>query len=167
MIHAAQLIAAGAREIVDLMGPTIEFLTPNDSDDGPCLMRGTIPPGGLVPMHSHADVETFYAVSGELEGLSETAGGFIWETIRPGDMFHVPGGVKHGFRNRSQQASIAIIVSTQRLARFFREVGKPIAPGIVPGPPSDEAIRHFLQVADRYGYWNATPEENARVGIRF
>jgi len=28
-------------------------------------------------------------------------------------------------------------------------------------------IQRFLNVAARYGYWNAKPEENARVGIRF
>ena len=26
-------------------------------------------------------------------------------------------------------------------------------------------IRHFLQTSERYGYWNATPEEKPRVGI--
>jgi hypothetical protein len=33
------------------------------------------------------------------------------------------------------------------------------------GPPSAEAIERFLATAERYGYWNATPEENAEVGL--
>ena len=38
-------------------GATIDFLTPVE-DGAPCLMRGTIPAGGVVPLHSHADPET-------------------------------------------------------------------------------------------------------------
>jgi hypothetical protein len=29
----------------------------------------------------------------------------------------------------------------------------------------DEELRRFHETAERYGYWNATPEENAAVGI--
>ena len=32
-------------------------------------------------------------------------------------------------------------------------------------PPSPEAIERFLQTSARYGYWNATPDENAAVGL--
>jgi hypothetical protein len=32
-------------------------------------------------------------------------------------------------------------------------------------PPSPEALQHSQEVSERYGYWNATPEENARIGI--
>jgi hypothetical protein len=56
-----------------------------------------------------------------------------------------------------------IVISTTRIGRFFREVGAPDTEG---GPPSAEAIEHFLQTAERYGYWNATPDANAEIGIR-
>ncbi len=56
-----------------------------------------------------------------------------------------------------------IIVSTAKIGRFFCEVGtRDKAPT---APPSPEAIERFLKVAARYGYWNATPEENASYGI--
>ena len=48
-----------------------------------------------------------------------------------------------------------ILVSTARIGRFFREVAA----------PSGDPIEHFLATAERYGYWNATPEENAAVGL--
>jgi hypothetical protein len=57
------------------------------------------------------------------------------------------------------------IVSTSKMARFFQELGVPVRPGETPNPPSPEALRHFQAISERYGYWNATPEENARVGI--
>jgi hypothetical protein len=34
-----------------------------------------------------------------------------------------------------------------------------------PGPPSADQVQRFLATSARYGYWNASPEENARVGI--
>ena len=37
------------------------------------------------------------------------------------------------------------------MARFFLEVAE--SPG------------EFLAISDRYGYWNATPEENAAIGV--
>ena len=32
-------------------------------------------------------------------------------------------------------------------------------------PPFPDEIQRFLNTAERYGYWVATPEENALVGI--
>lgn len=59
-----------------------------------------------------------------------------------------------------------MIVTTGKMGRFFREIGRPIAArGQRPAPPSAEAIRQFLETARRYGYWMATPEENAAVGL--
>jgi hypothetical protein len=46
-----------------------------------------------------------------------------------------------------------LVVSTAKLGRFFREV-------------AGEPLPRFLAIAARYGYWNATPEENAAVGLR-
>ena len=43
--------------------------------------------------------------------------------------------------------------TTSKLGRFFREVGAPVRPS---GPPSPETVRHFLDTAQRYGYWNGS-----------
>ena len=119
-------------------------------------MRGTIPPGGVVPLHCHADPETFLAIAGEVEGLSHSGDAFSWVRIRPGDVWHVPGGALHAFRNRSSQPAVSLIVTTMKIARFFREVA---------GRPSGDRIDHFLETAERYGYWNAAPEMNAELGL--
>jgi hypothetical protein len=31
--------------------------------------------------------------------------------------------------------------------------------------PSDADVQRFLETAERYGYWNASPEENAAIGL--
>jgi quercetin dioxygenase-like cupin family protein len=56
---------------------TSSALTPPTGDDrSPCLIRGTIPRGGFVPLHSHAEPETVLAISGRVEGLTEGADRF-------------------------------------------------------------------------------------------
>ena len=54
---------------------------------------------------------------------------------------------------------------TTRQSEFFQEVGTRAVPGVYAASASREAIQRFLKVSERYGYWNATPEENARVGL--
>jgi quercetin dioxygenase-like cupin family protein len=164
--HVARLLLAHLLpdiEALDVMGPTIQFLV--EDDNAPCVMRGTIPPGVVIPLHSHADPETFLQVSGEVEALMQTAESSDWVRIGPGDVFHVPGNVRHAFRNVARQPAVNIVMSTPTMGRFFREVGIPAAVRATRGPPSQEEVERFLAIARKYGYWNATPEENARVGI--
>jgi hypothetical protein len=43
-------------DMLDVGGQTLEMLSwPSEE---PCVIRGTMPPGGGVPLHSHADAET-------------------------------------------------------------------------------------------------------------
>jgi quercetin dioxygenase-like cupin family protein len=155
--RTARLVDPDALEVIDLMGPTVQILAADHLPDGPSVLRGTIPPGAVVLMHSHGDPETFHALAGEFDALTHDGDAASWVTVRPGGVFHVPSGAKHAFRNRSASRAEMLIVSTARIARFFREVGA--AAG------SPEAEQEFLRIADRYGYWNATPEENAAVGL--
>jgi mannose-6-phosphate isomerase-like protein (cupin superfamily) len=49
---------------LDVFGPTVEFLTsPADAHDDFCVMRGVIPPGVAIPLHSHDDTEEFFIVA--------------------------------------------------------------------------------------------------------
>jgi quercetin dioxygenase-like cupin family protein len=147
-------------------GASITFLTAPE-EGAPCVMRGTIPPGGFVPLHSHADPETFLAVSGQADGLAMTApDDFTWIPIGPGDVFHVPDDAKHAWRNQWPEPFVTTIISTARLGLFFREIGTPAATTHrTQSPPSEAALRTFLEVGNRYGYWNATPEQNASIGF--
>lgn len=167
----AHLVDEHAAELVDVLGPTVRFLTADRGDDdmgddAPSVMRGTILPGGTVPLHRHADPETYLPSSGEVEALVESVEGLHWIRVGPGDIFHVPGNAKHAFRNTSNQPAVMIIVSTVRIARFFREIGtRADASSPATSRLSEAAARHFLETSARYGYWNASPEENAAVGI--
>lgn len=167
----AGLVDPGRCETIDVLGPTVQFLTPVEPDpaigeNGPCVMRGTIPAGISVPLHSHADPETFLMIAGEIEGIVESGTGFRSAALKPGDVFHVPGWAKHAWRNRQDKPAVMNIVSTNRMARFFREIGAPASTAEPQGPqPPADRIRHLMETAERYGHWNATPEENARLGI--
>jgi quercetin dioxygenase-like cupin family protein len=165
--QSACLIRAQSLKTLDVLGAAIELLTPSGSSDSePSLMRGKIPPGGAVPLHCHADPETFLLLAGEMEGYSASDGIASWIVVHAGDVFHVPGNVKHAFRNRSALPAVSIIVSTAKLARFFEEVGvPPVQMGSPPRPAREEVLRHFLTTAARYGYWNASPAENAEIGL--
>jgi hypothetical protein len=61
---------AGANEILDVLGPHIQHLTAlSDADDDYCLIRSNFPAGVVVPIHTHADRETFYIHGGEFQEL--------------------------------------------------------------------------------------------------
>lgn len=145
-------------------GARLELLTPPAAaDELPSLLRATIPGGGVVALHSHADPETFVIVAGELEGLTRYADGSAWVPLHAGDIFHVPGDVPHAWRNRSTEPATALVLTTTRRARFFCDIAEPASRTDGPDP---EVSATGPDVARRYGYWNATPEENAAIGLR-
>jgi quercetin dioxygenase-like cupin family protein len=161
-MQAAGLVDRRDIETVEVLGPTVEYLSEVESGgEARCVLRGTIPPGVIVPLHAHADPETFVQLSGEIEAYD----GSRWIRVRPGHVFHVPGNAPHAFRNSFGEASVSVIVTTARIGRFFREVGTAFVSGTQSAPPSPDVVQHFLEVSERYGYWNATPEENAKIGL--
>jgi quercetin dioxygenase-like cupin family protein len=155
---------------LDLFGPTVEFLTsPHEVGTDFCVLKGVIPPGVSVPLHSHPDTEDFFVISGEVQALRQSAQGYEWIEAKAGDFLHVPGGTRHGWRNASSEPLVVFFITTRKLAQFFQEVGRPIAATHKPETIEDLApfLAHFESVSVKYGYWNATPEENASVGIHF
>ena len=152
--------------VLDVFGPTVQLLTsPEDSDTDYCVIKGTIPPGVSVPLHSHGDHESFYLLSGSVEVLSQRGEAFEWLHAKPGDFIHIPGGAKHAFRNTSSEPTVQLITTTPKLGRFFVEIGRPISPGVPTALPTAEDLRRLVQVSERYGYWTGNPADNAAVGI--
>jgi quercetin dioxygenase-like cupin family protein len=137
--------------------PMNEYLTEvSDNAEDYCLIRCTLPAGAVVPMHSHADRETFYVVSGNINALN----GDRWEELGPGDVFDVRDGTKHAWRNSSQLAVSIICVTTTKMARFLQEIS-----ASADGSSPEEQAQRFLMLVQANGYWLASPEENAAVGL--
>lgn len=135
--------------------PRNEYLTDVSENGGDyCVIRCTIPAGAVVPVHSHADRETFYVLSGKVEALNEDH----WELLGPGDIFDVRHGARHAWRNSSQAAATIICVTTTQVGRFLRKIS---AAGLSP----EEQAQRFLELVHAHGYWLASPEENAAVGL--
>jgi quercetin dioxygenase-like cupin family protein len=147
MTRTAQLVDLDTAPILGVLGPTVQRVVA-DGDVAPCVIRGTVPPGVSIGLHSHPEPETFIALSGALEGYA----GDHWELIRAGDVFHIPPDIPHGFRNRGAEPAVMFIVTTGRVWRFFEDV-------------AGGSVRRFIETAERYGHWLGTPEDNAAVGI--
>ena len=140
-------------EIFDVLGPRIQFLTElSDNDEDYCLIKGIVPPGVVVPIHCHSERETFYVLGGEVEGLWEDR----WVSLGAGDIFDVPSGLKHGWRNGAATPASLLSVMPMRLGRFLRDISRPAETASTPKPED-------LQRA--YGYWLGSPADNAAVGI--
>ncbi len=165
MIQVTNVVKADERTVLDLPdGARMEPLSPS-SEDAYCVMRGTIPPGVSVPLHSHSDAESFYVLSGEAEALVQTAGGLEWQNLRPGDFIHIPGGAKHAWRNLSSEPMSTLITCTAKLGRALQEMGQ-LASKFGTQFPSPSAVRCLVEISERYGYWLGSQQENVAVGIQ-
>jgi quercetin dioxygenase-like cupin family protein len=166
-MQSAHLISKEIRCVLDVLGPTVEFLT--DPQEEPdlfyCMMLGTIPPGVSVPLHSHADVESFFVISGTVQVLSCEGNRFEWLSAEVGDFVHVPGHAKHAFRNTSTEPVQMLITTTPKIGKFFQEIGRPAVAGARLKPPGPDDLQRFAHLAASYGHWLGSPEENAALGI--
>ena len=164
MLQVTKVVRDGQRTVLDLLdGAKMEPLSPS-REDAYCVMRGTIPSGVSVPLHSHGDAESFYVLSGEAQALVETEVGLQWQTLRPGDFIHIPGGTKHAWRNVSGEPMAALITCTTKLGRALREMGQLTSEGGKRIPtPAD--VQRLIEISERYGYWLGSREESAAVGI--
>jgi quercetin dioxygenase-like cupin family protein len=164
MMQVTQNVKDDQRIVLDLPdGNRIEPLSPS-TEDAYCVMRGTIPPNGGVPLHSHTDAESFYVLSGEVEALVQTTGGLEWQKLRLGDFIHLPAGAKHAWRNRSNKPMSVLITCTVKLGRALQEMGQSMSEDGT-HIPTQARIQRLVEIFERYGYWLGSREENAAVGI--
>jgi uncharacterized cupin superfamily protein len=124
-----------------------------------------MPPGAIVPLHSHADVEIFYVLEGSLEAFQSREGTTRWTTVGAGNVVSIPGNIKHAWRNSSPSPARVVCVTTSRLYEFFQEVTKPLDPDQAATPPTPDEIQELFRAAARYGYWMGSPEENRAIGL--
>jgi len=165
-VSSARVVRECDCSVFEVLGASVEFLVgPQQGDEALCVLKGTIPTGVLIPMHSHDAIEIFFVLSGNIEVLVEAGGKMHWVEAGVGDLIEIPGNARHAFRNRSQNPVLNLLFTTSKHGRYFQEIGRRLAAGECVRPPALDEIQHFLETARRYGYWFATPEENASVGI--
>jgi quercetin dioxygenase-like cupin family protein len=93
--------------VLDVLGPTVEFLVlPSECAGGYCVIRGTIPQGVSVPIHSHPDDESFFLFSGFVQAREQHEDKFEWINMEAGDFRHVPQGVKRAWKNQSNDPAM-------------------------------------------------------------
>ena len=96
MMQVTQIARDKERTVMNLLdGAKMELLSPSD-EDAYCVLRGTIPPGVSVPLHSHTDAESFYVLSGGAEALVQTERRTRMEDAQAGRLY------THLWRNKTQ-----------------------------------------------------------------
>jgi quercetin dioxygenase-like cupin family protein len=148
--------------VLDVLGPTVELLSAPSPNGDFSVMRGVLPPRGIVPLHSHDDAEAFLVLSGQKQALVQGDRGLEWHRVGAGDYVEVESGTPHAWRNDSDQPVVDLLITTERHGRFFQELARPAGTS---GPPSPDDLARLAALAAKYGYWFATPEENAAVGF--
>lgn len=149
----------------DVFGVQLQFLVaPEATGNQASLYKGTLPPGIIIPLHSHPDSEVFYVLEGTLEVYQESGEHKGWQAVPTGNTLAVAPSMKHALRNTSSAPSAAIAVTQHGLYEFFREIAKSAQQG-PPTPPSPEDMQRLFAAAAKYSYWMGSPEENAAIGI--
>jgi quercetin dioxygenase-like cupin family protein len=144
----------------------LQFLsTPEQINDQIGVMRGTVPSGVVIPLHSRADPEIFYVLNGSLEVFQAEGPSAGWQTVKPAEAVSIPGNVWPAVRNTSPSPMTSIIVTKQELNNFFRELARPFDPNRPPAPATAEEMQQFFSVAEKYEFWLASPDENAAIDI--
>lgn len=145
-----------------VLGVLLEFLLSPEQVDGEIsLIRGTLAPQTVVPLHSHSDPEVFYVLEGQLEVYVATG----WRAAKTGGTVAIPGNVRHALRNASSNPATTLTVTKAELYKFFRELAKPLDPAQPFAPPTPEEIQQVFDVAAKHHYWIASPSENAAIGL--
>lgn len=170
-MNIASETKTGARRGVEeqtfiVLGVLLQFLTtPEQINDQICVMRGTVLSGVQIPLHSHADPETFYVLNGSIEVFQAEGQSVGWQVVTAGEVVSIPGNARHALRNTSSSPMTSITVSKHKLYNFFRELARPFDPNGPPAPPTSDEMQQLFSVAEKYEFWLASPDENAAIGI--
>lgn len=156
----AELATTPPGPTLDCFGGLIEVLSKAEEF---WVLRGTVPPGSVVPAHRHPDAEDFLILAGTQQVLVSEGDQMVWRDARAGDYVRVPGKALHAHRNVTDRPAIDLIVTTARLGRFFEEIGRPVTKDH--RPPTQEEVAHFAAKSREYGYELASPEQNAAYGL--
>jgi hypothetical protein len=78
-------------EVLEVFGASLQFLiAPQSRDETPCVLKGMIPPGVREPIHSHAGIEAFFVLLGDVEVLTDEGRKARWTRLVPGISLKFP-----------------------------------------------------------------------------
>ena len=162
-LYKTPATASNVPEIIEMRGGRFELVARmGTADTDTVLFRTRMAAGKTVPLHSHVDPECFYVLSGRIEVflVGERP---RWHVIEANRSLLIADGVKHAVRTTAHQPADLVLATNNRLARYFREAGRPVMPGAEPAPPTPEDIQRIIRVSEAYGYWIASPAESAAI----
>ena len=124
-----------------------------EADDDYCVVRYTLQPGGIVPLHAHTERRIFYVLSGEADVFLQDT----WQALGKNGILDVSNFVPLAWRNRSHSRVTMLLVATMKVARFLRDSALLV--------DNDGRLEDFLRLSRSYGCWIATQEENTSIGL--
>jgi len=107
----------GAR--LHVVGDTVRVLaSAQETGGGYEIFELEGPEGSGPPPHAHPWSEAYVMIEGEADIFIEGSR----QEARPGSFFHIPAGLNHGYRIRSQSAKFVVITSPAGASSFFTEI---------------------------------------------
>ena len=144
-----------------MLGGSLELVASFEKPAGDAvLMRSRMSPGSVAPLHSHSDPESFLVLEGEIEAFADDGQG--WRTVAAGESVSMENGIAHSLQAGPSGADVIVTVNS-RLAAFFRDAQRCADQEGPTGPPTAEDVAHVAQVAKEYGYWMASPQQQAEA----
>jgi hypothetical protein len=120
----------------------------------------------VVPLHSHWETEWLFVLEGMIQVWADRPEQPQWIEIAAQESVLIPPQARHAIRNTSDTPAFVLLVAAARIGHLFEQIATTLAPGQVPSLlPTPELIQRFLAKQAEYGYWSASPEENAAIGI--
>jgi mannose-6-phosphate isomerase-like protein (cupin superfamily) len=141
-------------ELLSLLGAAVRLkLTSRETLGAYCVCEGRLPPGSFVPLHYHAEVETFIVLNGTLELLQMKGADAEAFSVEAGEIAFIPSNAVHGFRNMSGVDVQLLIIGGPRIESFLVEAGtlEPQSKGRDSGEPDSSEFLRMLEVAKRHG----------------
>jgi quercetin dioxygenase-like cupin family protein len=142
----------------DVVGPKVKVLSdaqPTASDFS--VIEARLAPGVFVPLHSHEDREAFFVISGVAQAYVDNQ----WHSLEAGQSIDIGPNKVHAWRNSSDSEAHLVLITTEKMRRFFEKIARPLNSGI----PSPDDMAALGKASEEYGYRLASPEENMAIGI--
>ncbi len=146
----ASIVLPDAAPVVRAFGDELHFhLTGEQTGGRYTLFTDITPPGGGPPPHYHANEDETFCV---LEGRAEFLIADRWVQAPAGTVVHAPRGVRHAFRNPTDQPLKQLIsTAPSGFENFFRKSESEFNR---PGGPD---MKHLASIAEQHGIFFDPP----------